>query len=171
MRRRGGGAIVNVGSTSLIGHGRQHSKSTGYDVAKAGVIRLVTGETLAGRVMIWWNGQPPRTMRASQPKSEWPTSPSIAAASYPMNCFEKREYAARTIRPKVHRLLPEYLRPVIDLAGSHQRPRLTIRCGTPRKRRCASRAGSTGTTGCTGQENCRMVSHLPGRFRYHGRNS
>jgi deoxyribodipyrimidine photo-lyase len=30
----------------------------------------------------------------------------------PMNCFEKREYAARTIRPKIHRLLPEYLRPV-----------------------------------------------------------
>jgi deoxyribodipyrimidine photo-lyase len=30
----------------------------------------------------------------------------------PMNALEKREYAARTIRPKIHRLLPEYLRPV-----------------------------------------------------------
>lgn len=29
----------------------------------------------------------------------------------PMNRFEKREYAAYTIRPKVHRLLPEYLKP------------------------------------------------------------
>jgi deoxyribodipyrimidine photo-lyase len=30
----------------------------------------------------------------------------------PMNVFTKREYAAYTIRPKIHRLLPEYLRPV-----------------------------------------------------------
>jgi len=30
----------------------------------------------------------------------------------PMNCFEKREYAAYTIRPKIRKLLPEYLRPV-----------------------------------------------------------
>jgi deoxyribodipyrimidine photo-lyase len=29
----------------------------------------------------------------------------------PMNRFEKREYAAYTIRPKIHRFLPEYLKP------------------------------------------------------------
>lgn len=28
----------------------------------------------------------------------------------PMNCFPKREWAAYTIRPKIHRLLPDYLR-------------------------------------------------------------
>ena len=33
---------MNIGSTSAIGHGRKYSKSTGYDVAKAGVIRLTT---------------------------------------------------------------------------------------------------------------------------------
>jgi len=42
MRKRGGGAIVNMGSTSAIGHGRKHSKSPGYDVAKMGLIRLTT---------------------------------------------------------------------------------------------------------------------------------
>lgn len=42
MRRRGGGAVVNIGSTSSLGHGRKHSKSPAYDVAKAGVIRLTT---------------------------------------------------------------------------------------------------------------------------------
>jgi NAD(P)-dependent dehydrogenase (short-subunit alcohol dehydrogenase family) len=43
MRRRGGGAIVNIGSTSALGHGRAHSNgSPAYDVAKAGVIRLTT---------------------------------------------------------------------------------------------------------------------------------
>ena len=44
MRRRGGGAIVNIGSTSALEHGR--TKPGGwpaYDVAKAGVIRLTTG--------------------------------------------------------------------------------------------------------------------------------
>jgi deoxyribodipyrimidine photo-lyase len=29
----------------------------------------------------------------------------------PMNCFDKREYAAYTIRPKIHKLLPQYLKP------------------------------------------------------------
>ena len=129
MRRRGGGAIVNIGSTSAIGHGRKHSKSPGYDVAKIGVMRLTTtlaplaeserirvnclvpdwvatpevqgyvdsltpeeriaqqvpsvlttvdeiadavvelatNEQLAGRIMIWWNGQPPRLVPAGDP--------------------------------------------------------------------------------------------------------
>jgi 3-oxoacyl-[acyl-carrier protein] reductase len=129
MRRRGGGAIVNIGSTSAIGHGRKHSKSPGYDVAKAGVVRLttmlgwlkekekirvnclvpswvaspevktfwegmtpqqrrewdapdtlisldelagavmrlVTDETLAGRLMVWWNGEPPRLIPVGDP--------------------------------------------------------------------------------------------------------
>ena len=30
----------------------------------------------------------------------------------PMNQFEKREYAAYTIRPKIHRLLPGYMKPL-----------------------------------------------------------
>jgi deoxyribodipyrimidine photo-lyase len=30
----------------------------------------------------------------------------------PMSCFEKREYAAYTIRPKIRKLLPKYLKPV-----------------------------------------------------------
>jgi len=121
MRRRGGGAIVGMGSVSALGHGRKHAEVPGYDVAKAGVIRLTTtlarlghegirvnclvpgwiaspevqayvdsltpeqrqqrgvphtliatdeiagavvelatDETLAGRVMVWWNDQPRR---------------------------------------------------------------------------------------------------------------
>jgi NAD(P)-dependent dehydrogenase (short-subunit alcohol dehydrogenase family) len=42
MRRRGGGAIVNVSSISALWHGREQGGSPGYDVAKAGVIRLTT---------------------------------------------------------------------------------------------------------------------------------
>jgi len=119
MSSRGGGAIVNIGSTSALGHGRKHSGSPAYDVAKAAVARLtttlawlretdnirvncfvpdwvavpevleywhsltpdqrrqqdvpevlttldevcdavmelITNEQLAGRIMVWWNGQ------------------------------------------------------------------------------------------------------------------
>jgi NAD(P)-dependent dehydrogenase (short-subunit alcohol dehydrogenase family) len=129
LRKRNGGAIVNMGSTSAIGHGRKHSKSPGYDVAKMGLIRLTTtlaplhasdgirvnclvpawiatpevksyvdsltpqqrkegdvpevlitldeisdvvfqlatDETLAGRVMLYYNGQPPRLISESDP--------------------------------------------------------------------------------------------------------
>jgi len=45
VMRRGnrGGAIVNLGSTSALGHGRTHpGGSPAYDVAKAGVVRLTT---------------------------------------------------------------------------------------------------------------------------------
>jgi len=129
MRRRGGGAVVNIGSTSSLGHGRKHSPSAAYDAAKAGVIRLTTAlgwlrdregirvnclvpdwvatpevksyvdsltpeqrkrqgvpdvlltveqianavvrlatdESLAGRVMVWWCGQPPRLIPLGDP--------------------------------------------------------------------------------------------------------
>jgi NAD(P)-dependent dehydrogenase (short-subunit alcohol dehydrogenase family) len=42
LRRRGGGAIVNIGSTSALGHGHKHSPWPAYDIAKAGVMRLTT---------------------------------------------------------------------------------------------------------------------------------
>ncbi|HLY17041.1 MAG TPA: deoxyribodipyrimidine photo-lyase [Bryobacteraceae bacterium] len=35
-----------------------------------------------------------------------------ASCIVPMACFEKREYAAYTIRPKIHKLLPRYLWPL-----------------------------------------------------------
>ena len=122
MRRRGGGAIVNIGSTSALGHGRKHSSWPAYDVGKMAqmrltttlgrlrdsdnirvnclvpawiaspgpkeywesltpdqrrergvpetllsleevadaILRLATDETLFGRIMVWWNGQPPK---------------------------------------------------------------------------------------------------------------
>jgi len=126
MRRRGGGAIVNMGSTSALGHGRKHSNWPAYDVGKMAQMRLTTtlgrlresdnirvnclvpawiaspgpkeywesltpeqrrergvpetllsldevadailllatDESLFGRIMVWWNGQPPRLIAA-----------------------------------------------------------------------------------------------------------
>jgi NAD(P)-dependent dehydrogenase (short-subunit alcohol dehydrogenase family) len=43
MRRRGGGAIMNVASISALWHGRKTTGGfPGYDVAKAGMIRMTT---------------------------------------------------------------------------------------------------------------------------------
>jgi 3-oxoacyl-[acyl-carrier protein] reductase len=129
MRRRGGGAIVNIGSTSALGHGRKHSRWPSYDAGKMAVmrltttlgplrdqenirvnclvpswvaspgpkeywesltpeerkergvpetliqldeiadtiIRLATDESLFGRIMVWWNGEPPRLIPVGDP--------------------------------------------------------------------------------------------------------
>ncbi len=129
MRQRGGGAIVNIGSTSALGHGRNHSPWPAYDVGKMAqmrltttlaclreqenirvnclvpawiaspgpkqywesltpeerkargvpetllsleevaeaIVRLATDETLFGRIMVWWNGQPPRLIAQGDP--------------------------------------------------------------------------------------------------------
>ena len=51
MRRRGGGAIVNIGSTSALPHGdlRTHGPSaSGYNTAKAGIMRLTTSLSWMG---------------------------------------------------------------------------------------------------------------------------
>jgi NAD(P)-dependent dehydrogenase (short-subunit alcohol dehydrogenase family) len=55
MRRRDGGAIVNIGSTSAVAHGDVRTRgpaSSGYNTAKAGIMRLTT--TLA------WMGEKER---------------------------------------------------------------------------------------------------------------
>jgi NAD(P)-dependent dehydrogenase (short-subunit alcohol dehydrogenase family) len=132
MRRRGGGAIVNMASISSIGHGRKHAEVPAFDVAKAGVIRLTTAlgflgasdnirvnclapgwiatpevqeyvdsltsaqrktrgvpntllstaqiadavfrlatdERIAGRVMVWWNDEPPGFIPVGDPGYE-----------------------------------------------------------------------------------------------------
>ena len=129
MRRRGGGAIVNIGSTSALGHGRKHSRWPSYDAGKmavmrltttlgplrdqenigvnclvpswvaspgpmeywasltpaqrnergvpetliqldeiaATILRLATDESLFGRIMVWWNGEPPRLIPVGDP--------------------------------------------------------------------------------------------------------
>ena len=42
MGKQGGGTILNVGSTSALGHGEGHCGAPAYDIAKIGVIRLTT---------------------------------------------------------------------------------------------------------------------------------
>jgi deoxyribodipyrimidine photo-lyase len=46
----------------------------------------------------------------------------------PMSCFEKEEYAAYTIRPKIGKLLPEYLKPFRQERLDIQKPNLMVDC-------------------------------------------
>jgi deoxyribodipyrimidine photo-lyase len=46
-----------------------------------------------------------------------------ASCIAPMACFEKREYAAYTIRPKIHRMLPQYLWPLPAVKVGKRFPR------------------------------------------------
>ena len=82
MRRRGGGAIVNIGSTSAIGHGRKHSKSTGYDVAKSGVIRLTT--------MLGWLNEKEK-IRVNCLVPSWVASPEVKEYWEGLTPLERRE--------------------------------------------------------------------------------
>jgi NAD(P)-dependent dehydrogenase (short-subunit alcohol dehydrogenase family) len=42
MQKRGGGTILNISSTSALGHGSAHSGAPAYDIAKIGVLRMTT---------------------------------------------------------------------------------------------------------------------------------
>ncbi len=46
----------------------------------------------------------------------------------PLDAFEKEEYAARTMRPKIKRLLPDYLKPMRSVALRKRAPRLKVDC-------------------------------------------
>lgn len=132
MRRRGGGAIVNIGSTSALSHGKKPSRWPAYDVGKmaqmrlattlgmlkesdnirvnclvpawiaspapkaywesltpeqrrergvpdtllsldevaGAILRLATDESIFGRLMVWWNGEPPKLIPQGDPGYE-----------------------------------------------------------------------------------------------------
>ena len=72
MRKRGGGAIVNVGSTSALGHGRKHSWWPAYDVGKMAQIRLTTTlASLRERENIRVNCVVPAWIASPGPKEYW----------------------------------------------------------------------------------------------------
>ena len=69
LRRSGGGAIVNVTSTSAIEHGRTRpSGSPSYDAAKAGIMRLTT--------MLAWLGEK-ENIRVNCIAPDWVATPEV----------------------------------------------------------------------------------------------
>src|SRR5262245_14570840 len=71
MRRRGGGAVVNISSTSALVHGRRRLGSAGYDAAKAGVIRLTTA--------LAWLGER-EGIRVNRLVPHWIASPEVKSS-------------------------------------------------------------------------------------------
>jgi 3-oxoacyl-[acyl-carrier protein] reductase len=73
MRRGGGGSIVNISSISALWHGRKTPGGfPGYDVAKAGVIRLTTGlAASAERDGIRVNCLAPGWIASDGPRQYW----------------------------------------------------------------------------------------------------
>jgi NAD(P)-dependent dehydrogenase (short-subunit alcohol dehydrogenase family) len=69
MRRGGGGAIVNISSTSALGYG-PNSPWPAYDAAKGGVLRLTTG--------LAWLGEKER-IRVNCLVPDWVASPQVMA--------------------------------------------------------------------------------------------
>jgi NAD(P)-dependent dehydrogenase (short-subunit alcohol dehydrogenase family) len=69
MRRAGGGAIVNISSTSALGYG-PNSPWPAYDAAKGGILRLTTG--------LAWLGEKER-IRVNCLVPDWVASPQVVA--------------------------------------------------------------------------------------------
>src|ERR1051326_6031588 len=102
MRRRGGGVIINFGSTSAVGHGYKHCPVAAYDVAKAGVIRLTT--TLAGL-------REKEGIRLNCIVPDWVATPEVKEYWDPLTPDERRERGA----PAVLTSLEEIAQAVVDL--------------------------------------------------------
>lgn len=72
MRRRGGGAVVNISSISALWHGRRNPAPAvpAYDAAKAGVLRFTT--------MLGWLGSQ-ENIRVNCLAPGWIASPPVRA--------------------------------------------------------------------------------------------
>jgi 3-oxoacyl-[acyl-carrier protein] reductase len=97
MRRGGGGAIVNIASISALWHGRKTPGGLpGYDVAKAGMIRMTTRlASLAKSDGIRVNCLAPGWISVSGPREYWAslTASERAARGVPARLLETEEVA------------------------------------------------------------------------------
>jgi 3-oxoacyl-[acyl-carrier protein] reductase len=102
MRRRGGGAIVNISSISALWHGRTVPGGfAGYDVAKAGVIRMTTRlESLAASDNIRVNCLAPGWIATDGPRQYWEslTSEQRAERGVPARLLTVDEIADLVVR-------------------------------------------------------------------------
>jgi NAD(P)-dependent dehydrogenase (short-subunit alcohol dehydrogenase family) len=103
MQRRGAGAIVNIGSTSTLGHGRKHSKAPAYDVAKAGIIRLTT--------TLGWLAREDR-IRVNCLVPDWVATPEVKSYFDALTPEQRREQGV----PAILTTLDEIADAVVQLA-------------------------------------------------------
>ncbi len=101
MRKRGGGAMINVSSTSALTHGSGHSRMPPYDIAKIGVLRLTTTlSSLRETDNIRVNCLVPHWVAAPEVKSYWDalTLEERRAKNVPSKLIELDEVARAVVR-------------------------------------------------------------------------
>jgi NAD(P)-dependent dehydrogenase (short-subunit alcohol dehydrogenase family) len=102
MRRRGGGAVVNIASISALWHGRKTPGGLpGYDVAKAGVIRMTTRlSSLAKTDRIRVNCLAPGWIATDGPRQYWEslTPAERAARGVPSRLLTTDQVAEAVLR-------------------------------------------------------------------------
>jgi len=101
MRKRGGGGIVNVSSTSAVTHGPGHSKMSPYDIAKIGVLRLTTTlSSLRESDNIRVNCLVPHWVGTPEVKEYWDTlmPQERRAKNVPPKLIELHEVAQAVVR-------------------------------------------------------------------------
>lgn len=120
MRRRGGGAIVNLGSVSALGHGRRHSGWAAYDAAKAGVIRLTT-------CLAWLKDK--ENIRVNCLVPDWVATEEVTAAIAAMTPEERDEWKVPAVLVSLGTIAEAVVRLITDeaLAGRV----LVCWCGEP----------------------------------------
>ena len=102
MRRAGGGSIVNIASISALWHGRKTPGGLpGYDVAKAGVIRLTTRlASLVGTHGIRVNCLAPGWIATDGPRQYWEslTPRERATRGVPSKLLTTEQVATAVVR-------------------------------------------------------------------------
>jgi NAD(P)-dependent dehydrogenase (short-subunit alcohol dehydrogenase family) len=102
MRRGGGGAVVNIASISALWHGRKTTGGLpGYDVAKAGMIRMTTRlASLAQTDGIRVNCLAPGWIATDEPRRYWEslTPSQRAERGVPSRLLSVEEVAEAVVR-------------------------------------------------------------------------
>jgi NAD(P)-dependent dehydrogenase (short-subunit alcohol dehydrogenase family) len=101
MRRGGGGAIVNIASISALWHGRRTPGGLpGYDVAKAGVVRMTTRLAPLAAEGIRVNCLAPGWIATDGARQYWESLPAAERASHgvPSRLLTTDEVATAVVR-------------------------------------------------------------------------
>lgn len=104
-------AKLGIGYTFYLRKKRTDANDTVYQLAKHAA--AVVTDDYPTFIASWHNSKVPEKIGV-------PYFAVDSSCVVPMNLYEKREYAAYTIRPKIHKMLPDHLKPVPPIRVKHK---------------------------------------------------